>query len=631
MRPSHSLFSLHILCAVWISSTVALAADAPVPALRWDFRESFISASGVVGSVEGKMQGQLSGDLGLADGGSGPLLLGGGANGMLLLARRHGDVLEHLPRQDFTVSAWVVLEEKMEWGSIFGCLQDNGGFEKGWLVGTRKGAPCIAVASVGSDDGDGMMTYLEGDQTMDLGQWHHIAGSYDGKAMRIYLDGQLVGESDLQSGPILYPQEAPLVIGAYKDDNEHNPHIGAIQDLRMWTTALSVAEVKSVSMAKPGCVASAPPRPPLTMVVAPYLQWGTRTEITVCFETSRPTVPVVEYGRTAELGMTATGPEAKLHHLRIDDLEEGTPYFYRVSARPAGQSGDTLEAVGSEILTFQTAAGYETAFGFLVVGDTQNNPVVTKAVSDLAWGHRPNFIVHCGDLVGTGSNKREWVHEFFSAAAGILGRYSMFPTLGNHEQNAALYYDYFTMPDPEYHYQYRWGNTDFFVLDTNKTITASCDQVTWLEGALAASDATWKVVYHHHPAWSSDENDYGDTWKGSSTQGYPPVQEYLVPIYEKYHVDVVFNGHIHLYERTWPIEGGKTVGNGKGVVYITTGGGGGSLENFAPNRTWFSSNKRVGHHFMMVNVNGDQMELSAFDTEGRLFDRLLLDRQATRK
>ena len=619
-----------VLMASFLVTGVVIAADPPTADLRWDFRDGFVSSSGAVKATAGGLDGQLSGDLVLADGGSGPLLLGGGANGMLLLAKNYKSVSRHLPTQDFTISCWLVLEEVMEWGSLFCCLQDNGDFEKGWLLGTRRGKPCLAVSSKGTDDGNGLMTYLEGSKSMTLGKWHHIAGSYDGTTMKVFLDGEMVGESGAQSGPILYPENAPLVIGSYVDDNENHPHIGAVQDLRLWRTDLSADEMRAVARQKPGCTRSAPPRPPLAMVVAPYLQWGTTDGITVCFESNRPTVAMVEYGATANLGNSVMSDEpAKLHHVRIEGLETGTPYFYRVTVHQDGNPEAGVEGMETGILTFQTAADADTAFGFLVVGDTQNNPKVTRSVSDLAWGHRPNFIVHCGDLVGTGSNKREWVHEFFAGAADILCRYSMFPTLGNHEQNAALYYDYFTMPEPEYYYQYSWGNTDFFVVDTNKRIASDTDQVKWLEAALAASESTWKVVYHHHPAWTSDENDYGNTWKGGSDQGYPPVQKTLVPLYEKYGVDVVFNGHIHLYERTWPIRNGKTVEAGKGVVYITTGGGGGGLENFAPNRTWFSSNKRVGHHFMMVNVNGPEMEISAFDIEGRLFDRSVLKKEST--
>jgi predicted phosphodiesterase len=626
----HRLDRILLLLSFLLLVIPISAADPPTADLRWDFRDGFVSASGVVKSAAGNIEGQLSGDLVLSDGGTGPMLLGGGANGMLLLAKNFSSEADRLPTKEFTVSCWVVLEELMEWGSLFCCLQDNGEYEKGFLLGTQKGKPCLALSSKDKDDGDGKMTYLAGSKSMTLGKWHHIAGTYDGQTMRVYLDGKLVGKSQEQSGAILYPESAPLVIGSYVDDNENYPHVGAFQDLRVWRSGLSSSEILAVSKEAPGCTKSNPPRPPLTMVVAPYLQWGTTDEITVCFEASRPVTAVVEYGPTSNLGgMVESSEPAKLHHVRIDGLEQGTPYFYRVLVHQDGDPEEGVEGLETEILTFQTAAGIDTAFGFLVVGDTQNNPKVTKSVSDLAWGHRPNFIVHCGDLVGTGSNKREWVHEFFAGAADILSRYSMFPTLGNHEQNAALYYQYFTMPDPEYYYQYSWGNTDFFVVDTNKRIASGTEQVEWLEKALAASESTWKVVYQHHPAWTSDENDYGNTWKGSSSQGYPPVQKTLVPLYEKYGVDVVFNGHIHLYERTWPIRDRKTVEAGKGVVYITTGGGGGSLENFAPNRTWFSSNKRVGHHFLMVNVNGSEMEISAYDIQGRLFDRSVLKKESS--
>ncbi|HIC23116.1 MAG TPA: LamG domain-containing protein, partial [Planctomycetes bacterium] len=291
-----------VLMASFLVTGVVIAADPPTADLRWDFRDGFVSSSGAVKATAGGLDGQLSGDLVLADGGSGPLLLGGGANGMLLLAKNYKSVSRHLPTQDFTISCWLVLEEVMEWGSLFCCLQDNGDFEKGWLLGTRRGKPCLAVSSKGTDDGNGLMTYLEGSKSMTLGKWHHIAGSYDGTTMKVFLDGEMVGESGAQSGPILYPENAPLVIGSYVDDNENHPHIGAVQDLRLWRTDLSADEMRAVARQKPGCTRSAPPRPPLAMVVAPYLQWGTTDGITVCFESNRPTVAMVEYGATANLG-----------------------------------------------------------------------------------------------------------------------------------------------------------------------------------------------------------------------------------------------------------------------------------------------------------------------------------------
>jgi len=56
------------------------------------------------------------------------------------------------------------------------------------------------------------------------------------------------------------------------------------------------------------------------------------------------------------------------------------------------------------------------------------------------------------------------------------------------------------------------------------------------------------------------------------------VQDALVPLFEQYGVDMVFNGHDHHYERTCPIRAGQcSSAQEGGVVYYVTGGGGAPL------------------------------------------------------
>jgi acid phosphatase type 7 len=174
------------------------------------------------------------------------------------------------------------------------------------------------------------------------------------------------------------------------------------------------------------------------------------------------------------------------------------------------------------------------------------------------------------------------------------------------------------LPAPKYYYRYGYGNADFFVVDTNRPVRSNSDQYKWLDRELAASTAKWKFVYHHHPAYSSDDNDYGDTWTGSSTLGDMKVRP-LAALYEKHHVDVAFNGHIHLYERSWPIRAGKVDSNA-GVVYVTSGGGGGKLENFGPTPAFFKAELRVDHHYCYVTIHGGILNFKAFDHNGMLFD-----------
>ena len=161
------------------------------------------------------------------------------------------------------------------------------------------------------------------------------------------------------------------------------------------------------------------------------------------------------------------------------------------------------------------------------------------------------------------------------------------------------------------------------MIDANKPLDPTSEQYQWLDRALARSDATWKLCVQHQPAWTSDENDYGDTWTGASTWGDPNVR-HLTALFDRHNVDIDFNGHIHVYERSWPLRAGAVERDG--TVYVTTGGGGGSLENFAPTKPWFSNHVMRGHHFGYVTVQGDRLDFQAFDLEGRLFDAFTLEK-----
>src|SRR5262245_22470162 len=153
---------------------------------------------------------------------------------------------------------------------------------------------------------------------------------------------------------------------------------------------------------------------------------------------------------------------------------------------------------------------------------------MTKTIAQLAWARRPNFVAHLGDVVDNGPDKKEWVHELFAPCAELFARVAVFPTIGNHEKDHAHYYAYFALPAPKYYYRYTYGNADFFVLDSNKKLGPKSEQFAWLDRELGKSSATWKFVYHHHPAYTSDDNDYGDTWKGEASKMGDPNVRHLV-------------------------------------------------------------------------------------------------------
>jgi predicted phosphodiesterase len=359
----------------------------------------------------------------------------------------------------------------------------------------------------------------------------------------------------------------------------------------------------------------------LTFVVTPYLQFVTQDGITVMWETSRPAKGKVLYGETGKLGQEQIGDEATIHEIRLTDLDAQSPYAYVVEA-----TDDRGRTIRSPLLSFQTANNEETPYSFGIIGDTQGNPKVCKQLTDQLWMQRPNFAIIAGDLVDSGPNKQQWVKEFFPGMQPLASRVAFFPTIGNHEQNAAHYYNYVSVPTPEYYYTFNYGNCQFFMVDSNKEVDPDSEQYKWLDSQLADSNATWKFVCYHHPSYSSDEDDYGDMWKGERSEYGDTRIRALVPLYDRYGVDVVWNGHIHSYERSWPMKADK-VQEQEGTIYMVTGGAGGNLETAGPIKPWFQNNVKHGHHYCIASVNGRTLEFKAFDLEGRLFDTVKIDKR----
>lgn len=363
-------------------------------------------------------------------------------------------------------------------------------------------------------------------------------------------------------------------------------------------------------------------------VIKPYLQFATQHSIRVLWETSEAGMSWVEYGAAQygadhpELSRKAMAKDVRaVQEVALEGLEVETDYFYRtVSIMPGG---DTLF---SDVSTFKTAVKEGTPIAFAIFSDSQQNAPVWGRLTNLAAKERPNFAIHGGDLVDYGYVKRNWVEEFFAPAYPFMRTYPMYTIMGNHEHGAPYYYQYLSNPAPEYYYTFTYGNTQFFLFDTDHDVTSGTEVYEWLEWELARSKAPWKIVMHHRPPYSSDVDDFGETDKARSTLGDPDLRD-LPPLYEKYGVDVVFYGHIHTYERTWPLLNGKATGD-KGVRYINIGGSGGTVEHSAPNRSWFTNKVKTGFFFGYARVAGNVLQFQAIDDNGQVFDAFEITKNA---
>ena len=289
-----------------------------------------------------------------------------------------------LPQKAMTVSTWVTIEEPTEFGGIVSVLQDNGNFEKGWVLGYNQHSQFyFGLSTKGVDDGDGKMTYLTGSKKFEVGKFYHVAATYDGSKMELYVNGQLDSSSNEQNGEILYPKSTDWVIGAYQDKNEYNPMKGMIREVAIYDLAAKPKWIKE-EFGHGKKIAGLPAIKIGTaddFVVKPYLQFGTQESMTVAWRVDPNGKSKLLWGEDLTCpNQIAPSNSDGFQHGVIKNLTPNTQYFYLVECElPDGKK------ISSKLSTFQTAPNPETPFAFAVISDTQGNPKVNGAIAKMAW------------------------------------------------------------------------------------------------------------------------------------------------------------------------------------------------------------------------------------------------------
>ncbi len=249
-----------------------------------------------------------------------------------------------LPQRAITVEMCVMMGHTARWGGVVGFLQDNGKYEKGWLLGYENDRFSFAVASVG---GPGRLTYLKSPKPFALGRWYHVAGVYDGAAMRLYVNGRQVAQSAAQKGDIDYPPHAWYTIGAYRDDNENYFFKGKLHQLRVYAAALPQKVIEAHARALESLLIQ-----PLEFAAEPRLRFLPGGRARVRWDLAAPAACVLECERKgdAERIRIESKKPAAAHEVALSGLRPKTAYTYRI--RASGLDGDLLSKAYSFDTTF---------------------------------------------------------------------------------------------------------------------------------------------------------------------------------------------------------------------------------------------------------------------------------------
>jgi len=287
--------------------------------------------------------------------------------------------------------------------------------------------------------------------------------------------------------------------------------------------------------------------------------------------------------------------------------------FLLVLFRGVAAAAKALRAITTEQQTIGPALKLPlqpNSVRFAIIGDSGTGERPQYEVAQrMAAFHRDfpfDFVLMLGDnIYGLKTDegfKKKFEHPYEPLrSAGV----KFYASLGNHDHTSERLYAPFNMNGQRY-YTFKNGNVQFFALDSNYMDPV---QMEWLDRQLAGSGATWKICFFHHPLYSHGK------FHGSDLD----LRARLEPMLVKYKVDVVLNGHEHVYERVKPQQG----------IYYFVLGNSGELRphNLNPSPDTdkgFDTDRTFG----MIEIAGDQFNFQTVSRTGATVDSGVLSKLA---
>jgi len=481
----------------------------------------------------------------------------------------------------------------------------------------------------------------------------------------------------------------------------------------IWSSV--IAGLLASSIVWSGWFAWTGPYGPTHVTVLPYIQPGTNAVALNGIDSSRLVWVArgrlanfsVDYGTTPAYGQTASVLTVKLaaardankHVATLTNLVLDSKCYYRVR-------------LGDKVVREDSFAVRKTATNsihFVAVGDTVHNKVNERRIAWQMHQQHPDFLVHLGDIVYFEGTVGEYTRRLWPCyndpsnfgpdkGAPIMGSVPFYVVLGNHDVRygldlaenptglAAFYYFHAPLNGPrglkcaipvtgkpqqlaEFReaagdafpnlsfYSFENGPAHFLFLDGNNYTDFSEPALRdWIERDLARARTPWKFVITHQPGFQTAVKEY-------------KFQQLrlLSPMFERLGVDVVFSGHTHNYQRTYPLRfaphgtndpanpswvngrftvderfDGMTNQRPDGIIHVVSGAGGMRLhdahlhgrpvlENINP-ANWVPITAKLvadRYSFSDVTVTPDHFTLRQIDDTGQEIDCFEIRKQRT--
>jgi hypothetical protein len=443
-----------------------------------------------------------------------------------------------------------------------------------------------------------------------------------------------------------------------------------------------------------------------TLVRGPYMQQLTSTTINIRWRTDVASDAKVYYGTDMNnLNLTATNPISNINHeVALTGLQPFTKYYYKIESNNITLSGpDTMHR-------FTTAPVPGTAQPIRVwaTGDFGKANSGQRKTRDSYLQYAANthtdVWLWLGDNAYNDGTDQEYQAKVFHKvdAFGELFKFMPFyPCPGNHDYNSICappgcnkdplihtgpYYDIMTLPklgeaggvasNLENYYSFDYGNAHFISLNSElgSIANAAYDWIgvlngdyqnspimQWLIQDLQSNTKPWVIAYWHQPPYSKGSHDSDAVWE----LFMKAMREHFVPVLEQYGVDIILNGHSHVFERSYLIKGhttgtsadfnpaihmvdgssgNETLGEeyvkyidgpdaGKGTVYVVCGNSGSSegsapLVNNPHPVMYFSEAGDTAYGSFIMDIDGNKLTGKYLAASGQIRDQFTIKKQS---
>lgn len=304
-----------------------------------------------------------------------------------------------------------------------------------------------------------------------------------------------------------------------------------------------------------------------TIVRGAYMNIATDSSITILWRTQDSTNSEVSIG-TSLGNFTHIFQDTNYvidHSVHISGLLPSTKYFYAVGKI------DTILQQGADyqFITAPLPNVNLNKLRFWVTGDFGTGTVQQDSVTAAFEAYNDTNIVNgwlwLGDNAYNSGTDADFQANNFDHYVAQMRKYPLFPAIGNHEyanvgylSASALttnfpYFDIFDIQassNSEKYYSYDYGNIHFIAIDSYGAYNApGSPMYTWLQNDLDQNTKKWTIAYFHHSPYTKGSHN-------SDTEiELIDMRTNIVPLLESKGVDLVLNGHSHIYERSYFMKG----------------------------------------------------------------------------